>query len=65
MCTALPVSEMKVMEKDAFGNPTEIQLQDGANIRFNDEDDTLNSFFVSQKKFEQLKKDLQDIYDFF
>jgi hypothetical protein len=53
---------LKAKENDA-GIRTEIEFKDGSSIKFLDDDDEIQSFYVTEKEYEELKTSIKSIIE--
>ena len=53
---------LKAKENDA-GIRTEIEFKDGSSIKFLDDDDEIQSFYVTEKEYEELKTSIKSILE--
>lgn len=55
--------EVLKAQENEHGTRTEVEFNDGSIIKFLDEDDTIQSFYVTEKEYEELKNSIKSIIE--
>ena len=56
-------NEVLTAKENVEGYRTEIEFNDGSRIRFLDDDDTIQSFYVTEEEYEELKSSINSIME--
>jgi hypothetical protein len=55
--------EVLKAQENEHGTRTEVEFNDGSIFKFLDEDDTIQSFYVTEKEYEELKNSIKSIIE--